>query len=128
MRLKALDILCNCIIVIGSEVKAAGNILRPPRFAHYAACFDRRASFLGAEPMIDPTKENMPDGWIFYTCDASLESSVSVCLSRDKKGREFWHSLPDEQKEYTPLYIRVTANSFIEALESAKEKARCVYL
>lgn len=73
-------------------------------------------------------KDAVPAGWCFYHADFSLQAAGkskvgTVRLIRDAVGREWWHSLPEEQQEETPLYIYGKGRTVMEAIAAApKEK------
>ena len=66
----------------------------------------------------------LPAGWVFFAADASFQSSdprrqLSVMLIRDLAGRAWWNSLPDDEKEATPLYQTGAGMTINEAIRNA---------
>lgn len=64
----------------------------------------------------------VPEGWRFYTCDASIEGQWSVTLVRDGFGKKWWHSLPEETREIVALYATGKGESLSSALDIAADK------
>ena len=60
----------------------------------------------------------IPNGWQFYTCDASTDK-ISVMLKRDIKGKEWWHSLPEDIQELTALHVNGSGLTFGDAVMAA---------
>lgn len=68
--------------------------------------------------------DDAPDGWQFYTADASMPGSVRVMLKRDREGFNRWLALDDDAASVTPLYVHGRGKAFEEALSDACKKAR----
>jgi hypothetical protein len=64
-----------------------------------------------------------PNGWRFFSADASIEGRCSVMLERDVAGKRWWHSLEGTVREATPLYAQGVADTFPEAFQRAVEDA-----
>lgn len=65
-----------------------------------------------------------PEGWRFYTVDASREGHrCSAMLIRDANGCKWWHSLDEEARESTDLYISGFGATIFDAINDACVKA-----
>lgn len=73
---------------------------------------------------------NIPTGWLFNSSDCSVyaqdptrKNGCTVMLIRDKLGRDWWHSLSDEDKENEELYAHGIGDTFEDALTAANINA-----
>lgn len=65
-----------------------------------------------------------PEGWRFYTVDASREGHrCCAMLIRDTNGCKWWHSLDEEAREATDLYISGFGSTIFDAINDACVKA-----
>jgi len=91
---------------------------------------------LGVKPAAVPddvAKDAIPAGWVFYSADASIQSSdprrpIGVMLKRDIDGVQWWLQLTEEEKERTQLYssgagmtLELAIQNAVAAILAAKE-------
>lgn len=87
------------------------------------------AEALVAEVQRQGKRDAVPEGWCFYHADFSLQAAGkskvgTVTFIRDAVGREWWHSLPEEQQEETPLYIYGKGRTVMEAIAAAPKQEK----
>lgn len=68
-----------------------------------------------------------PEGYVFLSADFSMQAAGhsqfgTVTFIRNKVGRQWWHELPEEQQEITPLYMYGKGTTVIEAMHHAAMK------
>lgn len=66
----------------------------------------------------------IPNGWVFYSADASIQSSnprrpMSAIIKRDADGVQWWLQLTEEEQESTPLYSSGAGMTLTQAIQSA---------
>lgn len=67
---------------------------------------------------------DIPVGWRFYTCDASIEGRFAVTIVRSGNKYKHWFLLSEEEKETTNLYLTGIATTIHDAVESAIAKIK----
>lgn len=80
-----------------------------------------------AQPAVVPeavAKDSIPEGWVFYSADASIQSSdprrpMAAMIKRDVDGVQWWLQLTEEEKEATPLYSSGTGMTLTLAIQNA---------
>ncbi|WP_426287533.1 hypothetical protein [Luteibacter sp. E-22] len=69
----------------------------------------------------------VPGGWVFISADFSTLASGQtksgrVLIQRDKAGTTWWHSLTEDQRESTQLYIYGEGETIQSAIDDAVSK------
>lgn len=80
-----------------------------------------------AQPAAVPeavAKDVIPAGWVFYSADASIQSSdprrpMAAMIKRDVDGVQWWLQLTEEEKEATPLYSSGAGMTLTLAIQNA---------
>lgn len=68
-------------------------------------------------------KRDIPEGWVFYSADASVADCVSVILVRDEAGRNWWLSLSEYDKERIDMYATGKGKTLQAAIADASNNA-----
>lgn len=66
----------------------------------------------------------IPKGWVFYSADASIQSSnprrpMTAMIKRDVDGVQWWLQLTEEEKERTSLYSTGAGMTLTLAIQNA---------
>ena len=69
-------------------------------------------------------KDVIPAGWVFYSADASIQSSnprrpMTAMIKRDVDGVQWWLQLTEEEKERTSLYSTGAGMTLTLAIQNA---------
>lgn len=85
--------------------------------------FKRLNAILSSSPQ---PQQAVPDGWMWFSADLSCLCAANnknpraiVGFVRDVNGQAWWHSLSEEEKEATGLYVYAEGKSFSEAFAIA---------
>lgn len=107
--------------VVKGRKSISGHPLGSPQDAIRAAMLAAAPAMSGAGPDIRPAA-TVPDGWRFYSADASVVGKCSLLLTRDAAGTKIWHAMSQEQKDAEdgpPLFVRGHGVDYQSALTDA---------